>query len=285
MPANEVKIALIGVGRWGAHVARELAAAGALVAYAREGEGPAQQTANVPRLSIEEIGRHPDIHAVWIATPIETHADIARSMLEAGKHVMCEKPLALHASEASALAALAQKKNLTLATGYVFLHHPVYRALKQSIAHEEIQHVECIWNKYGTFSESIEMNLLTHHLSIAYDLLGMPESGSYTSREAGETPCDKLDTVLVYKNASFVSRIDRMSKSKEHRITVHTQKGIVYEWQDNALKKDGAVTFESSEQPLACEVQEFLASLSGGVLTTSGRFGAEILRMHELLAQ
>jgi len=286
MSEERVKTAILGVGRWGKNVARELAAQSELVAYAQRGEADngVTEIEGVEKMSTAQICDRTDIQAVWIATPIDTHADIARVMLESGKHVMCEKPLALEAAGAEALASLADEKGLTLATGYVFLYHPVYQEMRRLLASDTIASVECEWNKYGTFAESIEMNLLTHHLSLSYHLLGMPQSGTYVSREAGETPCDKLITELVYDNASFMSRINRLSQTNEHRIEVRTHSGITYEWIGQTLKKDGAVIFESADQPLTREVAAFLASISGGsTVITAGRFGADVLRIHELL--
>ena len=286
MSEERVKTAILGVGRWGKNVARELAAQSELVAYAQKSEADNEVSGmeDVEKMSVAQIRDRTDIQAVWIATPIDTHADIARVMLESGKHVMCEKPLALEATGADALASLAYEKDLTLATGYIFLYHPVYREMQRLLTGDTIRSVECEWNKYGTFTESIEMNLLTHHLSLSYHLLGMPRSGAYVSREAGETPCDKLVTELVYDNASFVSRINRLSQTNEHRIEVHTHGGITYEWLGQTLRKDGVVIFESADQPLTREVAEFLASISvRGTVTTAGRFGADVLRIHELL--
>lgn len=286
MSGKRVKTAIFGAGRWGKNVARELAAQSELAAYATKGEAGsgATELQSIEKMSTEQIRDRADIQAVWIATPIDTHADIARMMLEAGKHVMCEKPLALKASEAEALAALADTQGCTLATGYIFLFHPAYQEMRRLLADDTIASVECAWNKYGTFSESIEMNLLTHHLSLAYDLLGKPRSGVYVNREAGETPCDKLVTELVYDNASFISRIDRISQSKEHRIEVRTLSGIVYEWDNHALRRDGIVIFESTDQPLTREVAAFLASITeGSTMTTAGLFGADVLHIHELL--
>ncbi len=286
MSGKRVKTAIFGTGRWGKNVARELAAQSELAAYATKGEEDSEATElqGIGKMSAAQICERTDIQAVWIATPIDTHADIARMMLEAGKHVMCEKPLALKAAEAEALAALADTKGCTLATGYVFLYHPAYQEMRRLLANDTIASVECVWNKYGTFSESIEMNLLTHHLSLAYDLLGKPRNGAYVSREAGETPCDKLVTELAYDNASFISSIDRISQSKEHRIEVRALSGTVYEWNDQTLKRDGVVIFESTDQPLTCEVAAYLASITeGSTVTTAGRFGADILHIHELL--
>lgn len=286
MSHPRVKTALIGVGRWGQNIARELSAQSEFAAYASKSEPPAAppEVGGAKWRSVENIAADKDIAAVCIATPITTHATLARQMLEAGKHVMCEKPLAETSEVAGALASLAAEKNLTLMTGYVFLYHPAYAEMKQILATRPAARIECIWNKYGTFDESIEMNLLTHHLALFHDLLGMPNSAETLRREAAESECDKLDTRFSYESAECISRIDRVSSSKEHTITVSLKDGGILVWSGNALTLDGEVIHESTLQPLTAEIAAFLDACAGGEQApTSGTFGAEVLKIHELL--
>lgn len=284
MSSTRVKTALIGVGRWGAHVARELQARDALVAYANQSGARAEALDAVPLYTLDEMVNSTDIEAVWIATPIETHAEIAQAMLEAGKHVMCEKPLATTAATAAGLAQGAQSKGLVLATGYVFLYHPVYEELKRRLAGKQITSLDLEWKKHGTFGETIELNLLTHHLAIAYDLLGMPARGTFEQREAVETNCDRVITRLHYPNAACISRIDRASDEKIHRISIMSG-AETFLWDGQRLFEGETLVYESPDQALAREVDAFLSAIRDGAqLTTHGTFGAEVLKIHELLS-
>ncbi len=67
---------------------------------------------------------------VIIATPNDTHFALARAALQAGKPVLCEKPLALHQEEIAHLQSLAQAKGLFLGVGFVLHHHPFYQTIK-----------------------------------------------------------------------------------------------------------------------------------------------------------
>ncbi len=73
-------------------------------------------TWNVPRryASYEALAADPDVDVIYIATPHPYHDDNMRLCLEAGKHVLCEKPFTLNASEAETCVALARKKGLFL---------------------------------------------------------------------------------------------------------------------------------------------------------------------------
>ncbi len=71
------------------------------------------------------------VDAVVIATPHADHAEAVRRSLEAGKHVLCEKPLAIRADEARSLAILADESRLRLATG---LNHRFYPPVRDALA-------------------------------------------------------------------------------------------------------------------------------------------------------
>jgi predicted dehydrogenase len=81
-----------------------------------------------------EIVANPDIDAIIVsATPEQVHYPMTRDALEAGKHVLLEKPFALELSEADELTALAKSKNLKLSIAYSQRFNPKYAYVKQSI--------------------------------------------------------------------------------------------------------------------------------------------------------
>jgi len=204
--------------------------------------------------------------------------------LKAGKHVFCEKILAGTSKEALALATIAKEKNLVLMTGYIFLFHPVYQELKRLLNEEKPIRIECVWKKHGTFTESIESNLLTHHLSLAYDLFGMPLSAQITHRESGETECDSIESSLSYPECEFISRIDRLSDERSHIISATLENEDILEWNGTDLTRNGEPIFHTEEESLSLEIRAFLDAVSGGATpVTEGDFGARILEIHEML--
>lgn len=118
--SEPVRIALIGAGYWGSKILVNLRALGVLAGYVDDQvvhEG-------VPSLSLGEVMNNPEINAVVIATPSDTHADLIRLSLLHGKHVCAEKPLCLSARESDELIALAAQKELILMVGYLMMFHP-----------------------------------------------------------------------------------------------------------------------------------------------------------------
>ena len=282
--------AVIGIGHWGKNIVRELSSLTNLSSYAAKGNPETvawmnTHASHVKHKTLLEIAEDADITTVFIATPIATHADIASQMLDAGKHVFVEKPLAENVSGAEKLVTLAHIKQCSLMTGYLLLYHPIYQELKKQIAGQPISRVECVWEKYGSFGESIELNLLTHHLALAYDLLGVPHAGHYTKRDAYTTACDIIETELMYKDCVVESRINRVSNTKMHRITVEVPQAV-YCWDNTTLTKNGELVLQNFTQPLALELAAFLASVVHHTQApSSGGFGARVLQIHELLAQ
>ncbi len=81
-----------------------------------ESAGAFADTWDIPRRydSYEALAADPDVNVIYIATPHPYHDDNMRLCLEAGKHVLCEKPFTLNASEAEACVALAREQGLFL---------------------------------------------------------------------------------------------------------------------------------------------------------------------------
>lgn len=85
-----------------------------------------------------EILKSSDIHAVCISTPTNTHYSLTKEALEHGKHVLCEKPLALKVSECAELKELAARQKKVLMVGHVFLFNSGVNWLKNYIQSGEL---------------------------------------------------------------------------------------------------------------------------------------------------
>ncbi len=80
--------------------------------------------------SVEAMLGRDDIQLIHIATPPNTHADLAMRALEAGKHVLCEKPLAISADDAEQLVATAGVRERALAANLIMRYNPLCEAVK-----------------------------------------------------------------------------------------------------------------------------------------------------------
>jgi predicted dehydrogenase len=130
------KVAVIGCGYWGKNLVRNFAELGALagVVDGRPEVSAAMSTQfNVPAFSLEEVLANPDIDGVVIATPAETHAQVAIAAFEAGKHVYVEKPIAMSLEEGRAMQAAGKKVGKRLMVGHLLRYHPAFEALLETV--------------------------------------------------------------------------------------------------------------------------------------------------------
>jgi predicted dehydrogenase len=84
-------------------------------------------------LNEQELLDDEEVQAVYIATPTYLHAQQTIRALRAGKHVLCEKPMAMKLQEAEQMIAEADKHNRKLAIGYMMRFHAWHQKLKQMI--------------------------------------------------------------------------------------------------------------------------------------------------------
>ncbi|WP_183858319.1 Gfo/Idh/MocA family protein [Prosthecomicrobium pneumaticum] len=142
---KKARFGVVGAGLWGSFHCRTLAAlAGAeLVAVcdldparvaAMQAEFGAPKTYTDYRALIAD----PDVDAVTVATPDFAHADIVLAAIEAGKHVMSEKPLATTLAEAEAIAEAAAKRGVTVMVDFHNRVNPAVSALRDAIGAGEI---------------------------------------------------------------------------------------------------------------------------------------------------
>lgn len=99
----------------------------------RLGLDPARCYADVPDMLAAEARRADGIEAVSIATPNAFHYEACRAALEAGLHVVCEKPLCCSVAEAEELAALAERRQCVAVAAYGYACHPMIQQARQMV--------------------------------------------------------------------------------------------------------------------------------------------------------
>ncbi|MFC1561419.1 Gfo/Idh/MocA family protein [candidate division KSB1 bacterium] len=178
-----VNILQIGYGYWGPNLARNLSGIpgtriGALCEVAPKNTD--KFTSNFPDAEVFKDYRKAllidDIHAVVISTPAAMHYEMTRSALEAGKHVLVEKPLSLTSAESKILVDIAAKNNLILMVGHTFLYNSAVRKVKEYINNGEIGDIYYLYShrlNLGKVRSDINSlwNFAPHDVSIILYLL------------------------------------------------------------------------------------------------------------------
>ncbi len=151
---SKLGIAIVGTGMIGAVHRRAAILAGAVVrgvsASSPQRAEEVAQAWDVPRAyrDIEEVIADPQVQVVHVCTPNHLHRAMAQAALEAGKHVICEKPLATTLEDARALAALAASTGLVATVPFVYRYHPVVREARARIAQGALGPLRLIHGSY-----------------------------------------------------------------------------------------------------------------------------------------
>ncbi len=109
--------------------------------------------------SYEELIADKDVQAVYIPLPNNLHLKWVKEALNAGKHVICEKPLALNTNEAKEMFETAEKNGVYLMEAYAYLHSPYVESLKKDIEEGVIGAVDYIETAFVTqgYKEDIRL--------------------------------------------------------------------------------------------------------------------------------
>jgi len=178
-----VRVAQAGLGYWGSNLLRNLLAVrnARVVAVAdpdsRRLSDVAQRGLQVAATQdFAALLAQTDIDAVVISTPAATHADLVERALQAGKHVLVEKPLAMRVNEGQRLVAIAERNGLTLMVGHTFLYNSAVRLLKQYVQRGDLGDVYYLYSQrlnLGRVRQDINAlwNFAPHDVSIALYLL------------------------------------------------------------------------------------------------------------------
>lgn len=97
---------------------------------------------------IQPVLENPEIQVVHICTPNALHYPMVKKALEAGKHVVCEKPLTMTEDEARELTELAEQKNLVNAIHFNIRYYPLVRQAKVMIEKGEIGRIYSVTGSY-----------------------------------------------------------------------------------------------------------------------------------------
>jgi len=129
-------IAIVGAGNWGKNLIRNFFELNALKVICDQDNSSLKQMQKLYpscdfSTSLADVLSRDDISGVVVATPAETHFQLAQKVLQSGKHVFVEKPLTLSGKDAAELIALAHKNNLVLMVGHLLQYHPAFVKLKQ----------------------------------------------------------------------------------------------------------------------------------------------------------
>jgi predicted dehydrogenase len=211
-------VALIGYGYWGKNLARNFyttpqcelhtvvdADAEKLKSIAKS--FPSTEVAT----SYENVLKNPKIDAIILATPVFSHYSLAKKALEAGKHVLVEKPMTSTVKEAEEIIGLAQQKKLVLMPDHTFLYTGAVRKMKQLITSAEIgtiNYYDSTRINLGLFQPDVNViwDLAPHDISILYHLIDeRPVSVSATGKSNLNNGIENIAFVTLHFQSNIIA--------------------------------------------------------------------------------
>jgi predicted dehydrogenase len=318
------KIALVGVGYWGEKLLRNLATLVDQESIVAVDVLPERHRALAPAYpavaftdSLEAAVEDRQVAGVIIATPVVTHATLARQALEAGCHVLVEKPLAASAPEAREIVLLGQARGLTVMAGHTFLFSPRVETVKSTLERGQIGRVHYATTSrlnLGLYRRDIDViwDLAPHDFSIVFHLFGERPTIVQTTAQSsvGTGVPDVAFINLTFPSGAIASVLVswRAPKKVRNIVVVGDQGMIVYDdtQPDEPVKiyDRGVVSEESAnfgehqltyrygdtvspyisaQEPLTRELAHFLSCMdaSGQHCISDGWFGLEVVKALE----
>jgi predicted dehydrogenase len=244
-PWTPVRVAVVGLGYWGPNLVRNLVELpDADLAYVCDLRDDALNAVGrrYPAVrcttSFDEVLADSAVDGVAIATPVLTHYELARTALEAGKHVLVEKPLAASSREGEELLAVATARDLVLMAGHTFVYSPPVNVVHELIRSGELGEI------YFISTSRVNLGLHQSDTSVAWDL--GPHDFSILQYWLGELPIRVsalskgfvIPTIpdVAFINLEFESgtiahvELSWLSPSKLRRTAiVGSQKMVVYD--------------------------------------------------------
>lgn len=217
------------------------------------------------------------VDAATVATPTTTHFEIAKKLLEQGKHVLLEKPITENPADAKTLVELAQSKKLVLQVGHVERFNPVLSALEQRLTHPRFIEAHRL-SPYPHRSTEIGvvLDLMIHDLEIILHLVSSPiknidavgvpvlsrgedianarlrfENGCVANVTASRISPDKMRKIRVFQEDAYLS------------LDYQNQSGEIYRRHDGKISRE-SVEIEK-EEPLKSQLRSFLECSQHGV--------------------
>ncbi|WP_232068717.1 Gfo/Idh/MocA family protein [Nitrospira sp. KM1] len=301
-----MKAGVIGVGHLGQHHARLYASLPGAQLIGVTDQSPERANAIAGRHgtrvfpSVEALVREVDL--VSVAVPTSSHHAVAKTCLEAGVHVLVEKPIAVTSAEAQELVQLAGRKNLRLQVGHSEQFNPVMQVIRPHIIRPVF--IEC--HRLSSFSErgtdvDVVLDLMIHDLDMVLSFqpgpvedvqaAGVPvlsstidianariqfKSGCVANLTASRVSTNKMRRLRLFQRDNYVS------------IDFQARQGMVCR-RDAKQGEKPAITFEQlqggEEEPLKLQLEAFLQAVSEGTRpVVSGEDGLAALDLaHQVL--
>lgn len=248
----QIRIGLIGFGYWGPNIARNFTESDSfdLVSIADESEPQRiRASKKFPASTIldkaDQIINDPSIDAVAIVTPPESHFQLAKASLLAGKHVLIEKPVTTKSADALELIRIASEKNFIIMVDHTFVYSPPVNFIRQYIKSGNLGKIHSFDSKrinLGVIQKNSDVlwDLAVHDLSILNSVVpDLPISVSASGAFLDNFEQAVTGYMTLFYQSGFIAHIGTswMSPIKiRQTIIAGDSKMLVYDDLDTVAK-------------------------------------------------
>lgn len=296
MRDTKVRAGLIGCGAMGKSLATQLRAIeqAELVAVCDVADEAAKALATELGVwatnNLDELLMRDDVNAVLIATPPFLHAEQTVAAAQAGKHVFCEKPMALTLDECDHMIAACQASGVNLMVGHVLRYYPIHAKVKEVVDSGKLGRLLCVtvhrlgggysdvwakdWRTKRALSGGMLMEVNIHELDFLRWVGGEVESVFAAGDNYLHSDCDFPDCVLVTlqfrSGALGLLHASQVSAAGNYGGRADCERGSLLFpdlWRGELVVQsaDGRQVFKadelSTENPVRKELREFVASI------------------------
>ena len=307
--SDGIRVGIVGIGYWGSKHLRAMRSTTGVTAVVGvdtrfTGADNRNQQNSCGDIGYAELaGALPGVDAVVIATPPSSHAALAMQAIEAGKHVLVEKPLATTTAEAQRIVDAARAAGVVLMPGHTMEHNAYVHKLRDIVRRElgQLYYLECIRQNLGLYQPDVNviMDLAPHDISIAnfvlqsrpttvtawgsrhvhpehedvaYLLLDYADIGVRTSIHVSWLSPKKVRTVTVV-GARKMAVFDDLAG--DERVRLYDKAAVPPEDGDGPLARvayhlgDVVSPFVPFSEPLAVQDQQFIDCIAQGSRPTA----------------
>ena len=306
-------IAVVGCGYWGMNLVRNFRELGALFAVCDASADARSRALEIaPDVEVfadlDKVLSSPQVKGIVVATPAETHYALARRVLDAGKDLFVEKPLALDLAQGSEVVRTAEEAGRIVMVGHVLEYHPAIERLLAVTRAGELGKVRYIYSNRVSLGkvrreENILWSFAPHDVAVILRLVGslpfqvIACGGSYIQPNIADVTVTHLlfdngvrahihvswlhpfkEQRLVVIGSEKMASFDDVSK----RLVLYDQRVDVERGEPIPIRGEGEELEFSSEEPLRLECQAFLRSMeTRKPPLTDGQSGLRVLTVLE----
>jgi predicted dehydrogenase len=279
-----IGIGVIGYGYWGPNLVRNFMETDGVTVRAicdRESKRQAIAKARCPSADVTgdamAVLKHPGVDAVVIATPVSSHFELAMAALDAGKHVLVEKPMTTTSEQAKRLVEKAAAVGKTLMVDHTFIYTGAVRKMKELVSAGSIGDVlyyDSVRVNLGLFQHDVNVlwDLAPHDLSILQYLLDGERPRAVSALGMSHVPGqhENLAYLTLIYDRSFLAHlhVNWLAPVKVRRTLIGgAQKMIVYDELEGSEKVkvyDRGIDVESPSGPPSDKVYQALIGYRSG---------------------